>query len=260
MAIDLKKLTTGPGDDGPVILIMGRAGRGKTSLAAAFPRAVVLSFEKAAPVGVTAPVTPRITDFATAKEWLNEVAISDQFDTIVLDGLEVLEGLITADVCREHNWQSIEQPGYGKGYVTVAEAFRKFMNGLRSVAENNKKAVVLVGHAVVGTFTDPLAGSHSTLDLSMDKRCRQIAYDLSDAILVLDFSYNLTSTDTRNPNAPKRAQSTGTVIAYTGGSPASPAKNRYGMEQQLVIPQEDGFSALVPYLANWSPSTQPTQA
>ena len=50
-----------------------------------------------------------------------------EFKPLVFDTIDWLEKLLAEDICKRANKASIEDFGYGKGYVVLAEEFTKFL-------------------------------------------------------------------------------------------------------------------------------------
>ena len=59
------------------------------------------------------------------------------FKTIVLDTTDAASILAEAHVCKKNKWESIETPGYGKGFTAVAEEFVRLL-GFLDFLVNNK--------------------------------------------------------------------------------------------------------------------------
>jgi hypothetical protein len=77
-----------------------------------------LQTEDGTPAGLklaTFGLLSRYTDVHDALVALGNEA--HDFQTVVLDSLDKMEGLIWTEVCETNKWPSIEAPGNGKGYV-----------------------------------------------------------------------------------------------------------------------------------------------
>ena len=102
-------------------VIYGPEGIGKTTLAAQFPSPVFLDTE-----GGTHHLD--VARFPAPKTWEDVTktiaALASEpheFKTLVVDTADWLEKLLIEEVCRRANKTSIEEFGYGKGYVILAE-------------------------------------------------------------------------------------------------------------------------------------------
>ena len=72
---------------------------------------------------------PQLATYAEVCEAIGALAKeAHEYQTAVIDSLDWLEPLIWAETCARDGWKSIEDPGYGKGYVEadkVAKAANK---------------------------------------------------------------------------------------------------------------------------------------
>ena len=51
------------------------------------------------------------------------------FRTLVVDSVDWLEPLVWAQVCKDQGWKSIEDAGYGKGYVNALDSGASISRG-----------------------------------------------------------------------------------------------------------------------------------
>lgn len=248
MPIDLKEhvvssQTTQP----PLMVVYGQHGLGKTSLACSFPSPILINLEKGTPVGIDVPSTGTLTKYQAVLDWIAALILQDHdYKTCVIDTLDIMEPLLQDHVCETNKWESIESPGYGKGYVAAAEEWMNFMRAVKALNVKKDMAVVLLAHASVSRFDDPTADSYSTYEIRLDKRARAIVGDLADAILFLNLSVAVK--EEKGTMAVKKATGNGNVWAFTRPRPAFSAKNPYEMPDKILIPKEDPYGALAPYL------------
>lgn len=249
MAVDIKAdVISSQITQPPRLLIYGQHGLGKTTLGCSFPAPILINMEKGTPVGIDVPATPMITDYQTILDWFRALILDEHdFRTVVVDTLDIMEPLLHDYVCKKHGWKSIEDPGYGKGYVAAAEEWTNFMRACRAMNEKRGLCVVLLAHAQVSRFDDPTADSYSTYEIRLDKRGRAIVGDLCDAIFFLNQTVTVKE-EKGQLGAPKKAVGNGNVWAFTRPKPAWNAKNPYEMPEKVLIPKDDPYGALAPYL------------
>src|SRR5690606_39864814 len=70
-----------------------------------------------------------------------------------------LERLIQREVCRSGGKQSIEDFGYGKGYVAASELAAVFVQRLEALRRKGMP-VVCLAHAQIRAFSDPAGDSY----------------------------------------------------------------------------------------------------
>ena len=115
----------------PRLLIHGPEGIGKTSLAAKFPAPIFLQCEDGCPSGLKLATFGLLSSYDEVRDALAALGSEPhEFQTVVVDSLDKLEGLIWSAVCESNGWPSIEAPGYGKGYVVADRWWRDFLAAL----------------------------------------------------------------------------------------------------------------------------------
>src|SRR5205085_10859163 len=111
----LDKIKAGKIPRAQKILLYGVEKIGKSSLAAKFPMPLFLDVERG-----THQLDVDRLDIETADELdkaLAEVAKNDHdYKTLVIDSVDWAERLLADKVCAKNKWESIEEPGYGKGF------------------------------------------------------------------------------------------------------------------------------------------------
>jgi hypothetical protein len=101
-------------DSAPIILIYGAEGRGKTTLAAKFPKPVALLLERGLPRGVTIDAIGDVDHFSKCIDALRELYRDPRrYQTLVIDTVDSLEPMLLEHVCDVHHWKNIEAPPYG---------------------------------------------------------------------------------------------------------------------------------------------------
>src|SRR5207253_2754839 len=111
-------------------VIYGPEGIGKSTLAAQFPSPVFLDTEGGTHhLDVARLAAPKTWDDVTAAVQ-SLAGEPHEFKTLVIDTADWLEKILAEDICRRANKAGIEDFGYGKGYVLLAEEFAKFLASL----------------------------------------------------------------------------------------------------------------------------------
>ena len=226
------KVTKGRIDRPFAVVLYGVEGVGKTTFAVKAPGCALIDLEHGSHRNDDVPNRVEgVESFADLLECIDYCAGELGAKTIAIDSLDVVETFIWQATCREHGKRTIEEFGYGKGYVLALGKWEQLTTKLRAVGRN----VILIGHAIIkGTKTpDPdLTGwDHYQLNLH-DKA----ALDLKawcDALLFADYEY-------RGGKVADKAivRSTGERIMRTTHDARWDAKNRYNLPATLPLSWE----------------------
>lgn len=236
MAISLKDISRNTAG-APRIVLYGVAGIGKTTLAACAPKPIFLQTEDG--LGrIDADAFPRAATYGDVLEQMSAlIKQPNDYQTVVLDSLDALEPLLWEHVCAEGGKRTIEDFGYGKGYVAAAGEWRRLLSGFDMLRDAGK-AVVLIAHSQVVRFESPEVDAYDRYQLRLDKRACAVVSDWADAVLFANYRVAAVQSGDR-----KRGVGDGTRVLYTTERPAFAAKNRFGLPDQIVIPAGDPAAA-----------------
>lgn len=170
------------------VVLYGPEGIGKTTLAAQFPSPVFIDTEGGTQNYDVARVAPP-KDWDELLEVLELLAGPDgsEFATVVLDTADWAEALCAQHLIAYYSWQSIETPGYGKGYTMLAEEFGKLLSALDKLAVAGMNAVV-VAHSATRKFEQPdEAAAYDRYELKLQKKVAPLVKEWADALLFLNW-------------------------------------------------------------------------
>jgi hypothetical protein len=208
--------------------LYGPEGVGKSTLVAGFPEPVFLDTE-----GGTAHLDvarfPRPRNWADALAAINHLLTAEHgHKTLVIDSVDWLEKLLADEVCRKANKEGLEDFGYGKGLVYLAEEFARFLALLEKLRDRGIH-VVLVGHSTIRKFEAPdAAGSYDRYELKLAKQVAALVKEWVDALLFVNFVTKTTEKDGK-----LRAVGGRERVIHTTHTAAWDAKNRYGLDDKL---------------------------
>lgn len=255
MALSLNNLVRKKADKPPIMVIYGRGKMGKTTLASEFPDPIFIQTEDGGGnLEITSFKDEPLGKFSEVLEALTALASEDhEFKTLVVDSVTQMEPLIWAEACQRNNWSSIEDPGYGKGYIEADAIWREFLMACTWLRDNKNMTVILIAHEIVEMFSDPEREDYSRYKMRLHKRAEAMVRERADIVGFINQVVALDKGKT-GKDAPK-AKGSGQRALNLAPRPTFEAGNRYDMPAQILINQGQGFAALAPYLPTHNAET-----
>ena len=248
------KIHTGKAGGALKVVVYGPEGIGKSTLAAHFPRPVFIDTE-----GSTRHMDVSRTDKPSSWTMLMEQVQYVRSDpgvcsTLVIDTADWAEQLCIASICADKKLSGIEDMGYGKGYVYLAEEFGRLLNLLEEIVGRGVH-VVLTAHAMMRKFEQPdEMGAYDRWELKLQKKTSALVKEWSDLLLFANYKTLSVAADDKGKKF--KAQG-GRRVVYTSHHPCWDAKNRLGLPEELPL----DFSALAQYIGpGAAPSAPPPPA
>jgi hypothetical protein len=184
--------------------------------------------------------------FPLCKSWndvMSAVAAlySDKHDfkTVVLDSADWAERLLHKHVVDAENKpdkiKSIEDFGYGKGYVFAADHFAQLLEGLNALRIERGMRVIVLCHTEIRRFDDPLSAGYDRYQIKLHKQAGKLLQEWSDVIGFAQLE-SFTRTEKKNDFAKTEralAATSGRRVLHLAGSPAFDAGNRYGLPERI---------------------------
>lgn len=247
MAISMKSLHKVRADKPPRIVAYGVQGIGKTSLAAEFPNPVFLQVEEGTPGDLELTSFGHLTSFADVMSALTALAAEEHdFGTVVIDTIDALEPHVWAQACADNGWKTIEEPGYGKGYVAAENVWREYLDALNAV---RLKGVITLqlAHTQIEQFNSPVSDPYHRYHIKLHKRGSALIQEHADVVAFLNYQASLKQVDVGFNKKIAHAEGGGARMIHVEERPGYLAKNRYGMPAHIPYRKGQGFAAMAQY-------------
>ena len=245
MAITLASLKSSTALSSPRILGYGVAGVGKTTFGAGSDNPVFIITEDG--LGkIKVPHFPLARSFDEVMEALAAL-YSEQhnYKTVVVDSVDWLEPLVWQRACKDNGWRSIEDPGYGRGYIAALDLWRQYLDGLDALRDECGMTVIQLAHADIKRFDSPEHEPYDRYVIKLHSRASALVQEHSDAVLFANYRISTVKSDIGFNKKVTRALGSGERVLYTAERPAFLAKNRYGLPDVLPLDWQ-AFAAAMP--------------
>lgn len=244
------------------VVMYGVEGIGKTTLASQFPRPIFLDTEgSTVQLDVDRVPNPRDENDPVLRTWpdligaMHELIRDRQgYETVVIDSADWAERLATTHLLKTDKGEkkSIEDFGFGKGYVMLAEVVGKAL----ALCDDMVRAglnVVWVAHSKVVRVSPPdQTDGFDRYEMKLHKQVAPLFKEWADAVLFLTYrTVIVEGDDGRNKGRGGKER-----IIHAERSAAWDAKNRYGLGESVPMT----IAALAPMFAAAGPTPAASKA
>lgn len=160
------------------------------------------------------------------------------YKTLAIDTVDWIEPLIWSDLCSRHGWESIETPGYGKGYAVALDEWRKLLAELDRLRAAKGMEIILLAHVTIKTFSNPAGQDFSRYESKLNRSASALVREWTDANLFATFEEF-----TKKDGMKVKGVSTGRRVLYTQRTAAWDAKNRFNLPDELPLSYEEYAAA-----------------
>lgn len=245
MALSLSSLKSSKSTNPPVLVLYGVGKVGKTSLAAEFPDPLYLPTDgEHTPDDVEMPSPGTVETFEDLLDVFGEL-LSTEHDrkTVVIDSLDGLEPLVWAATCRRLGVSSIEEPGYGKGYIEADVEWNEYFQAV-SALKNSGMCVVQIAHPEIVRFDSPTTDPYSRYTLKLHKRACALAQEKADIIGFINYRVSLKEKDVGFNKKVSHAEGGSERQIHLEERAGFIAGNRYSMPASLTFKKGSGYAEL----------------
>lgn len=256
MAISLASLNTTTTLKPPRIIVHGVAGVGKTTFAASASKPVFIQTEDGLGA-IDVPHFPLAKTFGEVMEAFQALYTEQHdYETVCVDSLDWLEPLVWAEACKRNGWQTIEQPGYGKGYLSATDIWREYADAVNALRNDRGMAIVQLAHTDIKRFDSPETEPYDRYVIKLHKRAAELLQEHADILLFANWKVSTTKADVGFNQKVTRAVGRGERTLYTEERPAFLAKNRHNLPPELPM----SWAALAEAMSPAEPAAQAVAA
>jgi hypothetical protein len=212
------------------ICVYGPEGVGKTTFAATAPEPIFVGAEDGSGALDVARF-PRPESWADILDAVDALTAGGHaYRTLVLDSLDWAEPLLWAHVCARAGKASIEDFGFGKGYVEALSESRVLLGAIERMQRETGMHVVVIAHAQLRKFANPSGEDWDRWTTKTNEKLGGAVREWCDCVLFAHFEQFSTSIDGR-----AKGVSTGRRVMATTKTAAWDAKNRYALPDELEL-------------------------
>jgi hypothetical protein len=163
-------------------------------------------------------------------ECIAEVAKTD-YRTVVIDSADWAERLAVEDLLAANKKQSVEDFGFGKGWIMTAEKVSRFLGALDRLIDAGKN-VVVIAHSKVQRVEPPdILAAYDRYELKLSKQSSPLVKEWADELWFFRFK---TKAVTNDGGKAKGIGGKERVI-FTTHSAAYDAKTRSGLPDEIPM-------------------------
>lgn len=233
--MSLLNLSRGKKQRPEMIIVFGPDGVGKSTFAANAPGPTFVDIDDGSfGLNVARIEKQHLRVYEDVVKYVNLLIDHEETQTIVIDSLDRLEDLVWDHVVREaadKKVKSIEDFGYGKGYVMAAKTWSEFIAVLKRA--RTKKNVIMIAHDQIKTFKDPTKISdYDRHEIKLHKSAASLLREEVDAVL---FAKEEVMVRTEKGQSKGKGIGDGVRLLYTERRPAHEGKNRFGLPYEIPL-------------------------
>jgi hypothetical protein len=213
------------------VVIYGVESVGKTTFASKFPSPLFLDIEGGS--NHLAVDRVAVSSWKELGECIQEASRTD-YETVVIDSADWAERLAVEDLLATNKKQSVEDFGFGKGWVMAAEKVSRFLTALDALIDAGKHVVVLAHSKVQRTEPPDILAAYDRYELKLSKQSSPLVKEWADELWFFRFKTKAVSQE----NGKAKGIGGKERIILTTHSAAYDAKTRSGLAEELPMEWE----------------------
>lgn len=245
MALSLSSLKSSKSTNPPIVVLYGVDGIGKTTLAAEWPAPLYLPTEgERTPAGVEIPTPGTIETLGALMDVFEELLTTEhEFQTAIIDSLDGLEPLVWAATCARLGVNSIEEPGYGRGYIEADSEWTEYLSALGALSRAGIN-VVQLAHPEIVRFDSPTSDPYSRYTVKLNKRANALVRERADIVAFCNYRVSLKEKEVGHKKTVTHAEGGKERQIHLNEGAGYVAKNRFSMPDTIKYEKGKGYESL----------------
>jgi hypothetical protein len=222
------KITSGKQTRAQRVVIYGVESVGKSTFAAQFPKPLFLDVE-----GGTAHLDTDRVEIATLAELESAIreCQSTDYQSVIIDSADWAERLVLEGMLVQDKKKSVEDYGYGKGFVMLAEKFARLLTIADQMVAGGKN-VVFIAHSKVQRVEPPdMLSAYDRYELKLTKQSAPLLKEWADELWFFKFKTKTVESESGRSKGVGGKER----IILTTHSAAYDAKTRSGLVEELPM-------------------------
>lgn len=248
MSLSLSSLKSSKDNKPPITLLYGVDGIGKTTLASEWPNPLYLpTAGERSPSDVDMPTPGTIESLGALLNVFEELLTTEHdFKTVIIDSLDGLEPLVWEATCARIGVGSIEEAGFGKGYVEADTEWNEYLAALSALRANGIY-VVQLAHPEIVRFDSPTTDPYSRYQPKLHKRANALVREKADVVAFLNYRVSIKEKEVARQTKVAHAEGGKERQIHLNEGAGFNAKNRYSMPDSVRYTKGQGFNELAKY-------------
>lgn len=248
MALSLSSLKSTRSTNPPSMVVYGVDGVGKTSLAAEWPEPLYLATEGERPPSDVEMATPgTIESYDQMLDMFGELlGGGHDFKSVIIDSLDGFESLVWAATSRRLGISSIEEAGYGKGYIEADTEWKEYLAAVGALSRAGIY-VVQLAHPEIVRFDSPTSDPYSRYTIKLHKRANALVREHADVVGFMNYRISLKEKDVGFNKKISHAEGGNQRQIHLSEKAGFVAKNRFSMPDAIDYRKGHGFGELAKF-------------
>jgi hypothetical protein len=154
--------------------------------------------------------------------------------------------LVWAATCRRIGVASIEEPGYGRGYIETDTEWNELMAAVAALARRGI-CVVMLAHPEIVRFDSPVTDPYIRYQPKLHKRANALVREKSDIVAFMNYRISIKEKEVARQTKVAHAEGGKERQIHLVEGAGFNSKNRYSMPDSIPYKKGNGYVELSKY-------------